>query len=163
MIEKTLKCYGCKESFPKSQLISYTSIRAKNPQNYCPKCLEEKKAREAFSEKVCAIFGLKAPGPRIWTERKRLIDNYGYTDSVIIECLDYIYKVEKKKKLSESLFLVSPTMIDKMMQYKRIEQNENKKIVAAMQTSSKEFVVPISENTSKKNNKWNPEEWLLDD
>ena len=160
MPERTYKCYGCKEKFPKSQLVSYASIRAKNPQNYSPNCLKEKQARESFSEKVCAIFGLKAPGPRIWTERKRLMDNYGYTDSVIVDCLDYIYKVEKKKKLAESLCLVNPTMVEKMMQYKRMEQNKNYSIIAAMQTQSQEYVVPISENTTKKDNKWDLDDWL---
>lgn len=163
MPERTYKCYSCKEKFPKSQLTSYATIRSKTAYNYCPECLKEKRARESFSEKVCAIFGLKAPGPRIWTERKRLMDNFGYTDNTIIECLDYIYKVERKKKLAESLCLVNPTTVEKMMQYKRMQERKNNNIIAAMQTPTQEFVVPINENTSKKDGKWDSDEWLDED
>ena len=162
MAERTLKCYGCKESFPKSQLINYASIHAKNAQNYCPKCLKEKQDREFFAEKVCKIFGLKSPGPRIWTERKRLIDNYGYTDSIIIDCLDYIYNIEKKKKLSESLFLVNPVMVDKMVQYKKSQNNEAMRLAAAMQTKTKEYVAPVQKQKQIKKIEYDPDEWLED-
>lgn len=162
MEEKTLKCFECKKDFLKENLISYLPLRAKIPHNYCPKCLEEKKTREQFAEKVCAIFGLKAPGPRIWTERKRLINNYGYTDAIIIDCLDYIYKIEHKKKLAESLCLINPEMVDKMLQFKKKQQVNSEKIIAAMQAETKEIVVPINENNTKKSNRWNPDEWLDD-
>lgn len=89
----TKLCHGCKQSFRKSELIDYASPGAKTMYSYCSKCLEEKHSRENFSNKVCSIFGIKTPGPLIWTQRKRLQDTYGYTDDIIVECLDYLYNV----------------------------------------------------------------------
>lgn len=160
MAKEFLKCYDCKEDFRREELIEYTPLRSKTSYKYCPKCYAEKLAREEFSEKVCNIFGIKAPGPRIWTERKRLRNTYGYTDNILIDCLEYIYNVEKKKKFSESLCLINPVLVDKMMAYKRKEQNENNKIIAAINTQVKEHLVSIKENTEKKNDKWNPDDWL---
>jgi DNA-directed RNA polymerase subunit RPC12/RpoP len=162
MSERTYKCYSCKEQFPKSQLTSYATLRSKTAYNYCPECLKEKRARELFSEKVCAIFGLKAPGQRIWTERKRLIENYGYTDNTIIECLDYIYKVEHKKKLAESLCLVNPISVNKMKHWKNSEQQKACAVIAASKTQIQEHIVPIKENTTSNKTNWNPDEWLED-
>lgn len=163
MSRELLQCHECKDKFRRDELISYATLRSKTAYNYCKNCYQEKLARERFSEKVCNIFGIKAPGPRIWTERKRLKDTYGYTDDVLIDCLDYIYKVEKKKKFSESLCLINPTLVDKMMSYKRREQNKNNKIVSAINMQTNEYFVSIKENTEKKNNKWNPDDWLFEE
>ena len=158
---KTLTCFGCKEKFPRKELVGYAGLNAKNLHNYCPKCLEEKQARERFSTQVCKIFGLKSPGPRIWTERKRLMDTFGYTDDIIIDCLEYIYKVEKKKKLVESLCLVNPVTVDHMRTYKKRIENSNQQIVRAITTTKMiEHIVPIKENTTKIKKEWNPDDWL---
>lgn len=154
----TRKCAGCKQEFRKDELIQYATLSGKTTYWYCKDCYEEKLAREKFSNKVCEIFGIKSPGPRIWTERKRLRDKYGYTDNTIIECLDYIYKVVKKDKLSESLALISPKSIENMKAWKADQQARAGSIAAAMaNTDTKEYIVPIRENTSKR------EEINLDD
>ena len=165
MSRDLLQCHECKEKFRREELISYATLRSKTAYNYCKKCYQEKLARERFAEKVCNIFGIKSPGPRIWTERKCLKDTYGYTDDLLIECLDYIYNVEKKKKFSESLCLINPSLVDKMMTYKRREQNKNNKIVSAINTETKEYVVKITEKDKENKNKvrWNPDDWLLDE
>lgn len=154
----TRKCAGCKQEFRKDELIQYATLSGKTTYWYCKDCYEEKLAREKFSNKVCEIFGIKSPGPRIWTERKRLRDKYGYTDNTIIECLDYIYKVVKKDKLSESLALINPRSIENMKAWKADQQARAGSIAAAMaNTDTKEYIVPIRENTSKR------EEINLDD
>ena len=159
----THKCYGCGESFRKTDMIEIFSASGKTSQWYCPKCADEKHAREAFSDKVCQIFGIKAPGPRIWTERKRLRDTYGYTDNIIIDCLDYIYSIKKMKKLSESLALIKPSIIEEMMNYKKREESNNNKIIAAMNTEMKEYVVPLPKRKEKKKEKINLDDYLFDD
>lgn len=109
---RTKKCHGCGENFLRDQLIDYASPNAKTLYSYCQKCYKEKIAKDKFSEKVCSIFGLKKPGPRIWQDRKRIQEKYGYTDDVIVDCLDYIYNIKKLKKLSESLCLVTPLNVE---------------------------------------------------
>ena len=143
MSKATKMCFSCKNSFLKEELIDYAGIGAKTFHSYCKKCYEDKLARERFSNKVCMIFGIKAPGPRIWTERKRLIDSYGYTDDIIIDCLDYIYNIEQKKKLSESLCLVNPITVEKMLQWKKRKNIEAYKIMNAINKEAKEIIVPI--------------------
>lgn len=156
------QCCMCKEKFRREELIDYAAPGTKTMLSYCTKCLKEKQAREAFSNKVCMIFGLKSPGPRIWSERKRLQDTYGYTDETIINCLDYIYYVEKKKKLAESLCLVQPYMVEKMMRYQACQKREAANIVQAAQGKVREHVVQIKENTTKKQESWDPDDWLDD-
>ena len=161
MAKATLKCFECKQDFRREELINYTPLNSKIAHNYCRKCLEEKQQRENFSNKVCTIFGIKAPGPRIWTERKRLMDTFGYTDEIIIDCLDYIYNVENKKKLSESLYLVNPVSVDHMMTYKKRIENNNQQLVKAMaNTKPVEIFVSARRNTKKIKENWDPDEWL---
>lgn len=159
----THKCFSCKETFLTAHMSKIFSASGKTSQWYCPKCANEKHAREAFSNKVCQIFGIKSPGPRIWTERKRLQDNYGYTDDTIVNCLDYIYNVKKMKKLAESLTLVTPSMVDEMMDYRKSEEKRNKNIISAMNTELKEYIVPLQKKKIRKKEKMNPDDYLFDD
>jgi hypothetical protein len=103
------------------------------------------------------------PGPRIWTERKRLIDTYGYTDQTIIDCLDYLYNVKKLKKLAESLCLVKPTTVNEMLQYKKRKAFEATQLGLAMQTETNEYIVPTPKKKKQiKKIEYNPDEWLDD-
>lgn len=163
MAKATLQCFKCKQQFLRNELVEYAGPRSTTFHKYCPNCLKEQQSRDKFSESVCNIFGLKAPGPRIWAERKRLMDTYGYTDQTIIDCLNYIYLVEKAQKLSESLCLVNPPTVEKMMKYKQRQEYEQNKLASAFAESINSDVKPqlikIKENTStvgKKN-------WSLDD
>lgn len=159
----TRKCAGCKQEFHKDELIQYASLSGKTTYWFCKNCYEEKLAREKFSNKVCEIFGIKSPGPRIWTERKRLKNTYGYTDDSIVDCLDYIYNVVKKDKLTESLALINPRSMANMKAWKADKQARAGSIAAAIaNTETKEYVVPIKENTSKRK-EINLDDALLED
>jgi hypothetical protein len=145
------KCSGCGETFRKTEMVEYFSPTGKTSHWYCPKCLEEKQARERFANKVCQLFGIKAPGPVIWTQRKRLQNEYGYTDDAIIDCLDYIYNVKKMKKLSETLGLVNPRNMEETRAWKEKKKAEGASLAAAVaNTQMKEYIVPVRENKSKK-------------
>ena len=163
MAKLTKQCYSCKKPFRKTELVDYCSIGSNVFHSYCPECLVEKQERDLFAQKVCQVFGIKSPGPQIWTERKRLKEKYGYTDSIIIDCLDYIYNIEKIKKKSETLYFVTPAMIEKMKQWKRAEQQKTNGIIAAYQTKYNEYVVPIKENNTSNKTNWNPDDWLYVD
>lgn len=149
MAKTTLKCYGCKEDFLREEIINYCSPRAKTGHNYCPKCYKEKLAREEFYETVCKIFGLKAPGPRIWTDRERIQKKYGYTDETIIDCLKYIYEVQGIKKLTESLSLVTPINVDKMMAYKRAQNFRKNLFNEAMKNNYRYEKITVRENNDE--------------
>lgn len=157
------KCFSCKELFPVNSLTEYAGINAKEFHKYCSKCLEEKKEREKFSDTVCRIFGIKSPGPRIWTERKRLILTYGYTDDIIVNCLKYLYDTKHLKKLQETICLVNPTNVDKMLKWRREQATKALLIGAATNTSTKEYIVPVQENNKVIKEELNPDDWLDDE
>ena len=159
----TKQCYGCKQTFLKTELIDYTPIAAKISHSYCPACLKEKQDRERFSDTVCKIFGLKSPGPRIWTERLRLQTAYGYTDDIIINTLEYLYYTKKYKKLSESLALVNPTNVEQMLKQKRKESTKANLFVQAMNSPTVNHIVQVKENNSSLKKNWNPDDWLEDE
>ena len=52
MGERLLKCFSCKQQFPKGQLSAYAAPGCIQKHNYCAKCLNEKHEREHFNDKV---------------------------------------------------------------------------------------------------------------
>lgn len=160
-MRKLLKCHDCKQLFLRDELINYAPLTSKTSYNYCKDCYEKKIARDKFSDTVCMIFGIKAPGPRIWNERSRIIEKYGYTDDVIIDCLIYLYKVLKKKHISESIYLVTPTNVEKMKQYKRAQNRMGSQFSRAIQTPITEVSVQIRENDEPtKKVDWDVDDWI---
>lgn len=157
----TKQCYGCKQQFRYEELTDYAAPMAKTMHSYCINCLREKQLRDKFSDTVCMIFGIKSPGPRIWTERKRLIKEFGYTDDVIIDCLNYLYNVRKVKKLSESLALVNPYSVERMRKWKASEEYKNNMIAkAAQETQIADYFVPVKENTTTNKKILNADDFL---
>jgi len=157
-MQLTRKCHGCKQDILKDEMVQYSSLTGKTSYWYCHNCYEEKLARERFQIKVCQIFGIKSPGPVIWTQRKRLREEYGYTDDAIVDCLDYIYNVEHMNKLTESLGLVGPRSMSNMKKWRATKQAQASSLVAAMvNMKTKEYIVPVQEKKKKK------EEINLDD
>ena len=157
-MQLTRKCAGCKQDIRKDEMIQYASLSGKTTYWFCKNCYEEKLARERFQLKVCQIFGLKSPGPLIWTQRRNLQNKYGYTDDAIIDCLDYIYNEKHMNKLKESLGLVNPRSMAEMKKWRAEKKGQASSIAAAISTmETKEYIVPIRENTRKK------EEINLDD
>lgn len=144
-MQLTRKCHGCGQSIRKDEMVQYSSASGKTSYWFCRDCYEEKLARDRFQTKVCEIFGIQSPGPIIWTQRKRLIDIYGYTDDAIVDCLDYIYHVKHMNKLKESLGLVGPRSMEEMKRWRAYKQGQASSIVAAIaNTEVIKEVVPIS-------------------
>lgn len=143
-MQLTRKCAECKESFRKTEMKEYQSLTGKTTLWFCPACYEKKMERERFANTVRKLFGIVSPGPQIWTERKRLFEKYGYDDATIIDCLEYLYKIEKKQVLSESLCLVKPPAVERMKKWKQTKQNEGQLLNAAIEQSQqmKEYIVP---------------------
>ena len=156
----TRKCAICKEDCRKEEMIQYTSYSGKTSHWLCRDCYTQKINREAFSNKVCQIFQIKTPGPRIWADRKKIQEKYGYTDQIIIDCLDYLYKVQNTKILSESLCLVTPTNVEKMLQYKKTQLAKAQLLAAAANQEIKEHIVPIKEIEERKKEILNPDDFL---
>ena len=110
---KSHKCKGCKKVFPDERMTAF----ANSPDLYCPYCYKEKAERLIFQNFVQMLFGLKSPGPRMWAERKRIRAKWGFTDEDIVRTLDYVYNVRGHKKVSESIYMVNPLMVDEARAY----------------------------------------------
>jgi len=157
-MQLTRKCKGCRQDILKEEMVQYATPSGKTVYWFCRECYEDKIAREKFQTKVCEIFGIKSPGPVIWTQRKRLRETYGYTDDAIVDCLDYIYNVEHMNKLTESLGLVGPRSMINMKKWRATKKAQASSIAAAIaNTETKEYIVPVQEKKKKK------EEINLDD
>jgi len=161
-MKETRVCHTCKLTFRVEEMVHYSTISGKTAYWLCRNCYNEKIAREKFSNSVCQIFGIKSPGPRIWGDRKKIQDKYGYTDQIIIDCLDYIYKVQNMKVLSESLCLVTPTNVEKMLQYKKRQLAKAELLATAANQETKEYVVPVKEIEDRKKEILNPDDFLDD-
>ena len=150
-MQLTRKCHGCKQDIRKDEMIQYASLTGKSTYWFCKDCYEEKIAREKFQIKVCQIFGIKSPGPLIWTQRKRLRDTYGYTDDAIVDCLEYIYNVAHMNKLKESLGLVNPRSMEEMKKWRATKKAQAGGLAAAIaNTETVEYIVPVRENREKR-------------
>lgn len=151
----TRKCHGCGQEIRKDEMIQYSTLSGKTSYWFCRSCYEDKLARERFQMKVCQIFGIKSPGPLIWTQRKRLQDTYGYTDDAIVDCLEYIYHVKNMNKLKESLGLINPRNMEEMKRWRATKKTQASNVVAAIvNTEIIEETVPfnIEKNVKKEIN-----------
>ena len=150
-MQLTRKCHGCKQDIRKDEMIQYSTLSGKTSYWFCKQCYEDKMARERFQTKVCQIFGIKTPGPLIWTQRKHLQDTYGYTDDAIVDCLEYIYNVEHMNKLKESLGLINPKSMANMKAWRADKKARAGSIAAAIANmETKEYVVPVQEHKKEK-------------
>lgn len=163
-MQVTRKCKGCGQDIRKEEMIQYFTPSGKTSYWFCKDCYEDKISREKFQNKVCEIFGIKTPGPLIWTQRKRLKDTYGYTDDAIIDCLDYIYNIEHMNKLKESLGLVNPRSMNNMKAWRADKRARASSLVASIATmETKEYIVPIQEKKKKVKQEINLDDALLDE
>ena len=159
-MKETRKCSKCGKEFLKQDLIQYTTFSGKTTYWLCETCYKEKIAREQFSSKVCEIFGLVSPGPRIWNERKRIQDKYGYTDNVIIDTLEYLYYVKKCNKYAESLYQVTPKNVQDMIVWKTNQEELSKTVKAETKLEQKETFIQFNKHEKKVVEKINPDDYL---
>ncbi len=146
-----LTCSECSKQkkenklYPRDEIINYKG------QNYCPKCYAEKLEKEKFSEFICNLFGLKAPGPVIYSQRKRLKEKYYYTDETIMKTLRYIYDIKKCNKLVESLGLVTPENVEAARKYFNREEKKYDDFKTAIIENQKatKVIVPMKKKPQK--------------
>ena len=157
------KCFECKNSFNVNDMIQYASLKSNTMHRYCKDCYQKKLAREQFENAICEIFGVKSPGPMMWSQRKAIMNRYGYTDNTIIECLKFMYNVLHYEKIKPTLGLVTPFNVEKMMQYKKTQDYKNNQIAQSFinNINPETIRVHIKENVQENNN-FNIDEFLTE-
>ena len=141
--KRELTCCYCHKKFPREEIIFYGS--SKNQMKYCPDCYKDKIEREKFYQYICELFGIRAPGPKIYAQRRKIKENYGFTDETIMKTLDYLFKVKKMDKGFESIGLVNPKTVDEAKDY-----YESKKVVVVNENKVEKIIVPTNDNKKKK-------------
>lgn len=146
-MKDTLTCSECSrlklpvKVYPRGEIIIF------NNRKLCPKHYKEAVENEKFNNYICELFGIKSPGPLIFTQRKRL-NEQGFTDETICHTLDYLFNVKKLNKAFESLGLINSQTVEEAYNYhlsqkgKTVELKENKVV---------EHVVSVKKKERKKN------------
>jgi hypothetical protein len=116
---------------------------------YCPECHKEKINREKFYNCICELFGIKAPGPKIYAQRKKIKAAYGFTDETIMKTLDYLFNVKKLNKGFESIGLVNPQNVEEARKYFEEKKKKEEKLREAEQTRIEKIVVPVKKKERK--------------
>lgn len=128
---KLVICPLCKASNDKNRVLSYII----GNRYYCKECYDKQSAVNAeknrvdqenkrFADEVCKIFGMKGPGPLIYTQRKRLRDE-GYTDDEILFTLKYIFDTKKVSKNKATLGLVPYYIADALKKKKGVDKKND--------------------------------------
>ena len=149
-LRELLTCAECSKQkreikkYPRKEIINF------NGRNLCPNCYKQAKENEEFKIFICELFGVKSPGPKIYSQRKRLKEQYGFSDTTIMRTLEYVFRVKKMNKAFESLGLVTPAMVEEAHQY-HLKQKALEKVVNLDEIKIKRHIVPIKETERKKN------------
>lgn len=149
-LRELLTCAECSKQkreikkYPRKEIINF------NGRNLCPNCYKQAKENEEFKIFICELFGVKSPGPKIYSQRKRLKEQYGFSDTTIMRTLEYVFRVKKMNKAFESLGLVTPAMVEEAHQY-HLKRKAMEQVVRPEEIQVREFLVPIKEPERKKN------------
>lgn len=119
-----MKCYECKTNVAKADAIHEGGHYFHNG------CFVVYTNRQAFAAYVCQLYGLKAPGPVIYSQRKNFIEKYGYTDDGMIKALRYAYEVKHIKiTKAESRIGIIPSVYEDAQKFFEAQERKQNKIV----------------------------------
>lgn len=89
-----VKCAYCGSQTVDKKSNDYTRY---NDKNYHLKCAQLQKEKDDFFKYLCLVLGLKAPGPRIYSQANSFITKYHFTYAGMQRALYYLYEVKKHK------------------------------------------------------------------
>jgi len=117
--QKKLKCFTCKELFPKDELT------VKSQKKYCPTCLEIKEEESAKNktdwdllfEYICKLYNIDKPTGMMFVQMKNYRADYDYTNIGMYCTLKYYYEVLDNTVLEDSGLGIMPYFYDKAKKY----------------------------------------------
>lgn len=124
---RVYKCFECKWNVTADDAV------LDDGKHYHPKCYALVLDRRNFVEYVCKLFGLKSPGPVIYSQRKNFMEKYGYTDAGMLKTLQYLYDIKKTKTTNakERIGLI-PFAYDEAQAYFEDEAKKKQEIAQKM-------------------------------
>lgn len=109
----TVKCALCGGSVDKTIAIEYKD------KNYHPPCYNATVEKDQLYGYICQLFGLKSPGPTIFSQINGFFTKYkGWTYRGIYNSLVYFYEVKKgSKERANSAIGIVPYVYDEAQEY----------------------------------------------
>lgn len=134
--------------------VEKTIAEKYNNKNYHTTCLQKYLDREKLLKYVCELFGLKGPGPIIYSQLKNfLLKNPHYTYNGILLSLQYFYGVKKNstRKANEGIGIVPYVYDEAQNYYKKInsQQEKFKNTVEKQLNNPPEIIVVRKEKKEK--------------
>ena len=124
---RVYKCFECKEN-----VLADDAVKA---DGHCfhPKCYGIVLDKKNLMAYICKLFGLKSPGPVIYSQRKTFMEKYKYTDAGMLKTLQYLYEVQKTKieGAKERIGLI-PYAYDEAQEYFKKEGIKKQEIARKM-------------------------------
>ena len=107
-----VKCYFCQEKVDKKIAIHV------DKKNFHPACYQTYLDKKDCCDYICGIFGIKAPGPKIYNQLSNFITEKNYSYKNIKRTLQYWYEVKggRRDKANEGIGIV-PFQYDEAMRY----------------------------------------------
>lgn len=127
MAQRIYKCFECK-----IDVLADNAVGS-DGHHYHADCYAKLLDRKTLVSYICKLFGLKAPGPVIYAQRKTFMEKYNYTDAGILKTLMYLYDIKKTKidGAQERIGLI-PYAYNEAQEYFAQEDYKKKEIATQM-------------------------------
>ncbi len=146
---RLVKCSFCEYQVDKDVSVRY------NNKNFHAACAEKQKDKDDLVEYICRLFGLKRPGPTVYSQLKNFMEKYShYTFKGVKNALIYFYEVQKNStKNSKQGIGIVPYIYDEAFQYFSKLGNKQNKIKESLNKQLDKEVQVIKATEKKETNK----------
>lgn len=110
---RLVKCAFCEKQVDKDIAVRY------HEKNFHFECAKKQEEKDILMEYVCKLFGLKRPGPTVYSQLKTFMEkNNYYTYKGVLNALKYFYEIQKNstKKSNQGIGIV-PYVYDEAAVY----------------------------------------------
>ena len=142
---KSVKCHMCGE-----QVLVSERVADEQGFWYHPNCLDEQEKRKELLNYICMLFGLKSPGPVVFSQLKRYTQGLGYTYDGILKTLKYFYEVKNgdKEKANEGIGIVG-FIYDEAQNYWNFIKTKQNQIIKEIEPTLNPPKIKISIQSDK--------------
>lgn len=134
-----MKCFECKLLVPKNEAIH------ENGHYFHSGCFCVRQGRQQLIEYICKLFGLKAAGPVIYSQRKFFIERMGYTDQGMLNALRFAYEIKKiKPAKAEERIGIIPSVYEEAQEFFKVQEKRQLNIAKSMEQGLKDNKITIT-------------------
>lgn len=153
---RLVKCAYCDGQVDKDIAERY------NDKNYHADCCKKQKDRDELISYICNLFGLKKPGPVVYSQLKRFVEVQKYTYEGILHSLQYFYDVKKgsKQKANQAIGIVPYVYDEAQDYYTKLSYKQDKVAeVVSKQMEKTPVVIRVKKQEIKEKPQYNLEDF----